>query len=795
MKKTSKLFISFLMSLSLLAGSVTFLHEQKVNEVVAATNNQHLDNFDTYYYSGSYYDSIPSGEGMNGALRTALTSKIYPAAFYEYSGGLSTHLQQADEDPSKKNNMILLYTRNSIVKQSSGTWNREHVWPKNLSNGCWNESKAGTDILHLRPTYPTTNSTRSNDKYGDVPNASTLIYEGMEYGRHSGGVFEPLDTVKGDVARICMYVWVAYYNEYGSSLPALTKVFTSFDTLMKWHISDLPDEMEGHRNDYSESSNQKNRNPFVDHPEYAWMIFGSECSSTVLNSAKETYPESGLVPTDPVPLEDIKIAETKLDLAQGESKYLTVTYTPSNATNKKLKWTSTDDSVASVSSGYVTANKEGSATITATSVDGGFTASCLVNVTGTDFGSLDDPLDTTEARNLIDKITQSGSFTTEEMYVIGKATSVSYSDEYKNYQISLSNPEGTNNNYFQFYATSVDPSLGDVAPKVGDVLIAKGHGKLHANTTYELAHMSIGEGKYTYPTILAINPGTEEKVLTGIRVSDVNNRVKINETYMFKGKVFAEYSNGTSKQVSGYIVSTLDTSSVGVKPVTVSYTEKEVTKQTSFDVTVYEGEVVITLTDIRVTNINNTVKQNQTYVFNGTVTAVYSDDSFRDVTSYSITPVDTSSLGEKDVTISYTEDNITKDFAFTVTVIENEPPVVDIYITSIYFEKDSYTLDVGSKLDLTFDYKPDDATKFDFVWASDNDEVATVDDFGLVTAIKSGEAEITIIDTFTSKMATVKIIVKGSGCGGNITATSIVLSSISLLLVVFISIRKKIKEE
>ncbi len=64
----------------------------------------------------------------------------------------------------------------------------------------------------------------------------------------------------------------------------------------------------------------------------------------------------------------------------GEEKTLLATVTPSDATDKSLKWTSSDSSVARVEDGKVTAVGEGQATITVTTVDGGYTAECVITV-------------------------------------------------------------------------------------------------------------------------------------------------------------------------------------------------------------------------------------------------------------------------------------------------------------------------------------------------------------------------------------------------------------------------------
>lgn len=287
---------------ALLGTSLSIYHNAKPIEVVAA---QHIDNFASYAYSGNYYSSInfTASEGLNGQLRKDITDLIYPNGWYTYSGTgtgtLSQILQQADADPTNSSNMIYLYTRDSVTKNAASSWNREHCWPQSLSNNCWGESKAGTDILHIRPTYNSTNSSRSNDIYADVNKASPRTYNNMTFGYGSGTKFEPLDAVKGDVARIIMYIWVAYHDYY-SNLPAITNVFESYDTLLRWHTQDKPDALEGNRNNVAQSSDQGNRNPFVDHPELGWKIFGDSASSSVKSACMAAYPADGsTVPPEP----------------------------------------------------------------------------------------------------------------------------------------------------------------------------------------------------------------------------------------------------------------------------------------------------------------------------------------------------------------------------------------------------------------------------------------------------------------------------------------------------------------
>ena len=157
MKRNEKLFKIAAISSSLFVLGVSLINYHDSTPIrVEAT--QHLGDYDPYYYSGNYYNSInfDAAGGMNGALRQSLTTLIRPAGFYTYGSSgethLATQLQYADEDPTNSSKMVYLYTRDSVTKNAASSWNREHCWPQSLSNNNWGTSEGGTDILHLRPT-------------------------------------------------------------------------------------------------------------------------------------------------------------------------------------------------------------------------------------------------------------------------------------------------------------------------------------------------------------------------------------------------------------------------------------------------------------------------------------------------------------------------------------------------------------------------------------------------------------------------------------------------------------------
>ncbi len=98
-------------------------------------------------------------------------------------------------------------------------------------------------------------------------------------------------------------------------------------------------------------------------------------------NAATTTPTNPSTGNNTVAVTGITVSPTAVSLSVGGTRTLTASVSPSNATNKTVNWTSSNTSVATVSNGVVTAKGVGSATIVATTADGGKTAYCTVSVT------------------------------------------------------------------------------------------------------------------------------------------------------------------------------------------------------------------------------------------------------------------------------------------------------------------------------------------------------------------------------------------------------------------------------
>mgnify|MGYP001572721328 CR=1 FL=1 len=250
--------------------------------------------------AGTSYAQIPKDYYKNAlalsgeTLKDSLNNIISGHTEFPYTSSSQMDcwdvLKQADKDPNNANNVIGLYSRFSmdgpLEYNSSKGWSREHVWAK--SRGNFGTSRGeGTDLHNLFAEDVSTNSARNNRNFdvGDtryVDNSGTYVGPTDAYTSSTDWVWEPPDSLKGDVARVIFYMDVRYEGENGElDLEIVERSLSKTDqsplhsngkTLYSWHLLDSVSKQERMRND-TIYKYQQNRNPFVDHPEFVQSIY------------------------------------------------------------------------------------------------------------------------------------------------------------------------------------------------------------------------------------------------------------------------------------------------------------------------------------------------------------------------------------------------------------------------------------------------------------------------------------------------------------------------------------------
>ncbi|MCB4807530.1 endonuclease [Tamlana sp. 62-3] len=180
-------------------------------------------------------------------------------------GARHNYLYSIDEDAANTDNVILMYTGESRYweEYTSGnnpyspqTFNTEHIYPQSLLTS----EDAVTDLHHLRVCDADVNSQRSNYPYQDGVGNAMLLTASSWY---------PGDEWKGDVARMILYLNVRYgesFNKVGYE-----------DLFLDWNEEDPVSSFEIQRNNRIEAA-QGNRNPFIDNPYLATLIWGGDAA-------------------------------------------------------------------------------------------------------------------------------------------------------------------------------------------------------------------------------------------------------------------------------------------------------------------------------------------------------------------------------------------------------------------------------------------------------------------------------------------------------------------------------------
>ena len=524
--------IGFALASMLLFGGLTTLTINNRKEVIVeeaqAWDLDVTPNVDADYYA--------SCDGKTGTALTSALAEINKPTNKSYDW---SRYEAADEAQDDDTSILCLYTRHNIKKSSHcgnyawDKWNREHVYPRGTF------TLSTTDNHNIFACEGQINNERGNKKFAEVGGTpyvdlghTTECYSSKDY-------FEPCDAAKGEVARACMYCTIYY----GYTLP---QIFDSLQTALKWHAKFPVTPREIYRNN-TVYGLQGNRNPFVDHPSYANAIWGANYTAE---------DPLGGEPADPVSVTGVSVNPTSLTLEVGQTGILTATVAPSNATNKKVTWSTSNASVASVNNGVVTAVAQGTATITVTTADGNKTATCAVTV---------NPKTTPTVSYTVTFNSDGGSAVAAQTVNSGETAT------------KPANPTKEGYTFAGWYLG--DNEYNFSTPVTGNITL--------------VAHWTQngGQGGNEGGEQGGETPITNAK-LTSLEVTAPNKvSYKVGEQLDLTGfKAIAKYDDNSTKDVTDKVeLDSVNMNKAGSKFVIVSYSENGVKVNAKFDITVSEG--------------------------------------------------------------------------------------------------------------------------------------------------------------------------------------------------------------
>jgi endonuclease I len=380
-----------------------------------------------------YYDDFVTEAMTGNTLKTALNNRIKnhtaisPYAETKYAmaivdrdytksplaNGTSYNFTNTSTDNPYLRLMYGKYNGSSSAYQWNADhtriWNKEHTWAKSLGN-FGETAPAGTDLHHLISSDQNNNNYHSNLDFGDVSTGASNVLD--ERGNISGKtgystlslskkVYEPADEYKGDIARMVFYMATRYLTYSSTGNPQLrlvesvvggTTVTSSASVYgelgilshyLQWNEEDPVDAYEIKRNNLIYHNFQGNRNPYIDHPEWADVVFDTSYSgagATIASGTSSVGNNPAWAAASGVTLSSINANTSSMLTTYAlneafDSTGLVVTATMSDSSTKVVNgWTTDFDGVTSFGS-------SGNKTVTVTYVEGGVTKTTTLSIT------------------------------------------------------------------------------------------------------------------------------------------------------------------------------------------------------------------------------------------------------------------------------------------------------------------------------------------------------------------------------------------------------------------------------
>ena len=673
LRKHHGILLSLILSVSLLGGThlATSLKEDVYTPTFATYTNGDAE---TYYNS---LDLTKTGNDFLKDLRSLNLSKrkstvgyssmgTDPSGQYKYTDYDSNTVKYDSNGQPYGTKISSFYTYTSAT-----SWNREHVWPNSHGGGSKGDTGSpypDADIHMPRPTISSENSSRGN----------SFFVEGMN---HSSNGWDPYTAgysaeSRGEAARITFYctlvnskLILAPNNTTPSGTDPITgqsygsgHTMGNLETLIKWTINHPVTQRERNRNEGAEYL-QGNRNPFVDHPEYACRIWGN-ANSTVKKMCDNASWDVG---------NSVSISATSTTVAVDEVFHLSASVSSGTS---QITWTSSDSTVVEVDTATTdsgaqanfTAVCPGTATITASATIEGnpYTATCLITVNSSGGGSGGGGDTPVSGEYTITKDDLDTSYPSSEKSYTATSGITFTAKNCANFSSSM---QFKSNGGYIYNNDELDLSTVTLAGTSGTLTVHGGNSKNPSsnpisgnNGVYDLSgykyfkiiNSSGSVARCTSVTVGISSGGTTDKTLDYILVykSSAQTVYTVGDTFV-KPRVDAYFEDGDSDTVTDQATFTgYNMSVAGEYTVTVSYTLGSKTDSDTYTITVNPAPVV--LSSISVSGQQTEFTNGDEFVFGGTVTAHYSNNTTADVTEdASFTGYNMSAAGNQTVTVSY----------------------------------------------------------------------------------------------------------------------------------------------
>lgn len=265
-----------------------------------------------------------SGYELKSALSSIISGQTVMAYGSDYPGGLWYAFRTSD---TRADGTVWdIYSNCSFIPWEDGhvsgsgectCTQQEHTFCQSWF-GYDYACPINSDMFHIYPVDGWINGRRNNYPYGEVPddpdwvtrvfdNGAKLGYNNYvaeDQTSYCGISYEPIDEYKGDIARGFFYIATRYMFEDTNFSEDYEMTFRSqlrpwaLEMMMKWHRNDPVSQKEIDRNNIIYNDFQHNRNPFIDYPELADLIFGVDSSNTRFSHSLVLAPTQFAVVAD-----------------------------------------------------------------------------------------------------------------------------------------------------------------------------------------------------------------------------------------------------------------------------------------------------------------------------------------------------------------------------------------------------------------------------------------------------------------------------------------------------------------